>query len=186
MLNNKEKPVRLSAQAEALRAFTFGEWRDMSQVNRQQQVMQTVLGVSLLLALVGGYFTVRWLGNPSADTLTTSSTATLSVESGQVNPGDPIVFSLANATGSDVTLASLAPYTVSKSGSVVYAPIAGQEIQTLANGQQRSWTWNQQADDGTRVAPGTYTISVHTTQSQLDQVATVTVTIVDPTVPVRQ
>jgi len=76
---------------------------------------------------------------------------------------EPITFRLVNNCTEDIILPNSAPWTIrDSSGRVVFSPVSLQVVTRIEPGSFKEWSWNQRDSYGRSVEPGTYYITVET------------------------
>jgi len=76
---------------------------------------------------------------------------------------EPITFKLINNCTEDIILPNSAPWTIRDSSRrVVFSPVSLQVVTRIEPGSFKEWSWNQSDSYGRDVEPGTYYITVET------------------------
>jgi len=80
--------------------------------------------------------------------------------------GEPVKITLENKCPYSIQLKNSAPWRIStKSGEIVFTPIALQVITEIKPNESKTWIWNQRDNSGKQVEPGAYQVILETMNS---------------------
>ncbi|MBI4032323.1 hypothetical protein HY374_01315 [Candidatus Berkelbacteria bacterium] len=152
------------APAEQL-TWDFGDGTTVTDAPAIQQHTYTKAGTYTVTLKKGtttvGTRTVTVSSTPTpAPTPTDQVSAAFTTSKPNYDRSERVEFTLKNTGTVDLELKNGAPFKISQGAVVKFAPVATQALETIAAGQEKTWTWDQKGEDGQQVADGTYVVTV--------------------------
>jgi len=125
----------------------------------------TILAIILIILAA----TITAAVYQTAKTAENSSQAgciTLALDRKIYKQGEPVKITLENKCPYSIQLKNSAPWRIStKSGKIVFTPIALQVITEIKPNESKTWIWDQRDNSGKQVEPGVYQVILETINS---------------------